>query len=133
MKQEILLQLVQMLLNSEWKTEKSISDAVDSPQVNSPHKKWDYIIVRSYYSGVIYGKYIGRNDEWIILHDSRRLWYWKAKWWITLTAVAESWIDSSSKITAPINICITDTTVCEIIKCSDKCIKSMNEQPNYIP
>lgn len=94
---------------------------------------WDYVIVRSYYSGVIYGRYMWRSQDGIILHESRRLWRRESLSWITLSEVSIHWLKTTSKLTEPVNICITDTTVCEIIKVSNKCKDTIDCISNYQP
>ena len=95
---------------------------------------WKYVIIRWYDSWVHFGK-LEKAIKWdYILTDTRRLWYWKCKQWIWLSSVAQYWLSSDSKITCALaKIQITDERISEIIPCTDEAIKSIQEQPEYIP
>ena len=126
--------LEKILLKLLWDENSSKDESLKSetPFVEAPYKVWDFIIVRSYYAGVIYWKYMWRTEHWILLHDSRRLYYRNSKQWISLSELSIHWIKSNSKVTEPVNIELTDPTVCEILIPTIKCKKSIDEQPNYI-
>jgi hypothetical protein len=99
--------------------------------VEAPYKIWDFIIVRTYYAGVIYWKYMWRTEYWILLHDSRRLYYRNSKQWISLSELSIYWIKSDSKVTEPVNIELTDPTLCEILIPTKECKESIDNQPKY--
>lgn len=129
MNKKLIEKLLLMLLWEEDKTQ-----VENKPTEQTPYTIWDYVLVRSYYSWVIYGKYMGRSIEWgIILHESRRLYYWQAKSGISLSEVSIHGIKKDSKVTEPVDIEITDPTVCEILLCTKECIKTINAQPVYQP
>ena len=132
MNKNLIEKLLLMLLWEEEKTE--ITTFQNETPINAPYTIWDYVIVRSYYSGVIYGKYMWKSIEWgIILHESRRLWYRQSKQWVSLSELSIYGIKKDSKVTEPVDIEIIDPTVCEILKCSKECIESIDKQPNYQP
>jgi len=97
------------------------------------HSIGDYVIVRSYYSGVIFWKYMGKTSQGILMHNSRRLRYRQSNKWISLSELSIHGVKKDSKITEPVNIEIVDPTICEILKCSEECIKSIESVPNYEP
>jgi hypothetical protein len=82
-------------------------------------------LIRTYAAGVWFGTITQKSGNEIILYNARRLWYWKAKQSISLSAVAKYGIDASSRI-APIvdNVWLQPI---EIIDCTLKSIKSIEE------
>lgn len=102
-----------------------------SDKVEAPYKVWDFIIVRCYYAGVLYGKYMWRTENWILLHQSRRLYYRNNKKGISLSELSIHWIKSDSKVTEPVDIELTDPTVSEILIPTEECKKSIDQQPIY--
>lgn len=55
-------------------------------------------IIRTYSAGVWFGKIDQKSGNEVIVSNARRLWYWKAKKSISLSAVAKYGISSESKI-----------------------------------
>ena len=129
MNNQLLEKILLKLLDENSSKEQSLKS--ETPLVETPYKVWDFIIVRSYYAWVIYGKYMWRTEHWMLLHESRRLYYWNCKQWISLSELSIHWIKSDSKVTEPVNIELTDPTVSEILIPTEECKKSINEQPNY--
>lgn len=127
MNKQLLEKLLLMLIDSREEVQATWTAKGD-------YQIGDYVILRSYYSGVIYWKYMGKDsDGYIVMHEARRLWYRQAKKWISLSEVALYGIKKDSKVTEPVNITVQDPTVCEIIKCSAEAIKTIDAQPNYQP
>lgn len=125
MKTELLEKILLKLLDSDaW-------NANMSDELEAPYKIWDFIIIRSYYAGVLYGKYMWRTENWILLHQSRRLYYRNCKQWISLSELSIHWIKSDSKVTEPVDIELTDPTVSEILIPTKECKESIDKQPNY--
>ena len=60
------------------------------------------VIVRTYSAGVHFGLLSEKSGSEVILKNARRLWYWKAKAGISLSAVATNGLDASSKICEPL-------------------------------
>ena len=108
------------------------SEKVQSNIKNPEYSIGDYVIVRSYYSGVIYWKYMGRTEQGILMHEARRLRYRQSNKWISLSELSIHGVKKDSKITEPVNIEIIDPTVCEILKCSEECIESIAITPDYL-
>lgn len=126
--------LEKVLLKLLWDDDSNSKDETlksETPYVEAPYKVWDFIIVRTYYAGVIYGKYMWRTEHWILLHQSRRLYYRNCKQWISLSELSIYWIKSDSKVTEPVDIELTDPTVSEIFIPTEECKKSIDKQPNY--
>lgn len=91
-----------------------------------------YVIVRCHDAGVHAGVLLDYNQREAVLGDSRRLWYWKpANGAAFLSGIAAEGLDVSSKIGAPIKVHLTET--CEIILCSDKAARSIQEVKSYVP
>ena len=130
MNNQLLEKILLKLLDDENSSKDQLSK--DETQfIESSYKVWDFIIIRSYYAGVIYWKYMWRTENWILLHEARRLYYRNSKQWISLSELSIHWIKSDSKVTEPVNIELTDPTVCEILIPTEECKKSIDNQPNY--
>ena len=83
------------------------------------------VIVRTYSAGVFFGVLAQKEGEEVILKDARRMYYWKAKEGISLSACALYGVHSDSKIIEPIkNLWIK---AIEIIPCTEVSIKSLEE------
>lgn len=83
-------------------------------------------IIRTYSAGVHYGEIAEKSGSEVIVKNSRRLWQWKAKESISLSAVAKFGIDQSgSKVCAPVDSIWLDAI--ELIPCTDDAIKSIEE------
>lgn len=81
-------------------------------------------IVRTYTAGVHYGEIAEKSGSEVIVKNSRRLWQWKAKESISLSAVAKFGIDpSESKVCASVDSIWLDAI--ELIPCTDDAIKSI--------
>jgi len=58
-------------------------------------------IVRTYSAGVWFGEIAEKDGAEVIVKDARRLWYWKAKQSISLSAVATFGINQNESRIAP--------------------------------
>ena len=131
-KEEIVLSLIDKLLNTsnEVKNEKKESNILWSNFIGK------FVILRWYDSGVHFWK-LEYASTWLYrLSDSRRLWGWTAKEWISLSAVAIYGIKESSytKICTIVPLIeITDNRISEIIPCSDEAINIIKNFPTYNP
>jgi len=129
MKIKLIEKLLDRLLDSQEGTvEKESSINEDINYI------WEYVIVRWYYSWVHFWKLKSRKNWSIVLNNSRRLYYRWTKG-IDLTALSvEGLVWDNLKICWEIKeIEVTDSTVCEIIPCSKKCIKSIQDYNIYLP
>ena len=89
-----------------------------------------YVIVRCKDAGVHSGVLASAENRHCILTDSRRLWYWKpANSACFLSGVAVEGVHGSSKLGAPVTICLTEN--CEIIECTPKAETSLREAKTY--
>lgn len=88
------------------------------------------VIIRTYSAGVWFGLLSEKESDEIILKDARRMWSWKAKESISLSACALFGIDENeSKIVSAVeNIWLQ---AIEIIPCTDQAIKSI-EKAAYV-
>lgn len=77
-----------------------------------------YVICRCYSAGVHAGTLVSVDGDKVILRDSRRLWYWRAKAGLALSGVAQHGLAEDSKIDT-MNPSIYLTGVIEIIPCAD--------------
>ena len=131
MNNQLLEKILLKLLWDDDSNSKDETSKSEIPYVKAPYKVWDFIIVRTYYAGVLYGKYMWRTEYWILLHQSRRLYYRNCKKWISLSELSIYWIKSDSKVTEPVDIELTDPTVSEILIPTKECKKSIDKQPNF--
>ncbi len=86
-----------------------------------------YVIVRCRDAGVHAGVLAGHEGREAVLHESRRLWYWKPagkKKYLSGVAVVGLHEDSKLGATLPV-LHLTET--CEIIGCSPEAEKSIRE------
>lgn len=85
------------------------------------------VIVRTQAAGVHFGHYAGHDGREVALTDSRRLWYWKAKQSISLSAVATYGINpDGSKIAAPLpHVLLLDAI--EIIPTTEEAATSIKD------
>ncbi len=77
-----------------------------------------YVVCRCYSAGVHTGELVALDGDRAILHNSRRLYYWKANEGIALSGVAQYGIASESKVDV-VNPKIALTGVIEIIPCTE--------------
>jgi len=85
------------------------------------------IIVRTYSAGVWFGEITQKAGEEVILKNARRMWYWKAKQSISLSAVAKYGISTESKIAPLVNN--VWLRAIELIECSDVTISDIENAP----
>lgn len=82
------------------------------------------VIVRTFSAGVWFGTLSEKSGAEVILTNARRMWLWKAKESISLSACAIHGIDqSASKIVAPVHSVWLEAI--EIIPCSEASIASI--------
>lgn len=82
------------------------------------------VIIRTYSAGVWFGTLSEKAGNEVILTDARRMWFWKAKQSISLSAVAIHGIDEgASKIVEPVASVWLEAI--EIIPCEEVAIKSL--------
>jgi hypothetical protein len=86
-------------------------------------------IIRAYASGVFMGKLVAQSGRMVELQDSRRLWSWKARESISLSAVATSGVDPSKCRFPQVVPEETILDVIEIIPASAAAIASINSVP----
>ena len=111
-----------MTINGEeWVRKSSIPEAKAVNTDGLP-----YVICRGYYCGVHAGYLKEHDGNHCTLVNSRRLWAWKAKRGISLSAVAEYGIDESTTLPNEIDeIWLGD--VYEVIPCSKTAERSIQE------
>ena len=90
------------------------------------------VIVRCRDAGVHFGYYVSHSGREVVLERSRRMWRWWARKQMTLSAVAEFGLnlEKDLKIQNELKgIRVLDG--CEIILCSDECVKSFEKVEPY--
>jgi len=88
------------------------------------------VIIRTYSAGNWFGTLSEKSGNEVILKDARRLWYWKAKKEISLSAVALYGINQEeSKIVAPVKKVWLEAI--EIIPC-EKCAIKLIEGAKHV-
>lgn len=124
MDKELLLKLIEMLVYD--KKEPSKKDETISELVGKP------VIVRCKDAGVHFGYYKRHNGRSVELTKSRRMWRWWAKKQMTLSAVAEFGLNENKDLRIQNELdFILLLDACEIIPCSENCVKSFNEVNPY--
>ena len=87
------------------------------------------VIVRTYSAGVWFGTLSEKSGAEVILTNARRMWLWKAKESISLSACALYGIDQTeSKIVAPVPSVWLEAI--EIMPCSESAILSIEGAPH---
>ncbi len=90
-----------------------------------------YVIVRCHDAGVHAGILKDYNGRECLLHEARRLWYWKpANNASNLSGVATEGLHPDSKVGAPVNVHLTEN--CEIIECNSAAEKSIRGIKNHV-
>lgn len=82
------------------------------------------VIIRTYSAGVHFGTLAEKEGKEVILHNSRRMWYWHAAKSISLSGVAVHGINQAKSKICPVVPNLWLEAV-EIIPCSDEAIKSI--------
>jgi len=81
-------------------------------------------VVRTYSAGVWFGEITEKSGKEVIVKNARRLWQWKAKESISLSAVAKHGINQSeSKIAPAVDVVWIEAI--ELIPASDDAIESI--------
>ena len=87
------------------------------------------VIIRTYSAGVWFGVLSEKSGNEVILKDARRMWQWKAKESISLSACAIYGIESkNSKIVEAVESVWLEAI--EIIPCTQAAIDSIEDAPN---
>ena len=111
---------------------KVLDGGIESPDDNSDNPMiGQKVIVRCRDAGVHFGTLVSYSDREVLLNDSRRMWYWKAKTGHTLSGCAVNGI-KDSKISAAVES-IALLEACEIIQCSAEAAKSIGGADEYQP
>lgn len=88
------------------------------------------VIVRGDRSGVFFGTLAGKNGSEVKLEKCRRLWYWEGAASISQLAADGTVKPGNCKFTVTVDsIVILDAI--EIIPCTEKAIKSIEEVPEW--
>lgn len=86
-------------------------------------------IIRTYAAGVWFGTVAAKDGNEVIVKDARRMWQWKAKQGISLSACALYGIDhAKSKIIEPVESVWLEAI--ELIPCSSVAIDSISGAPH---
>lgn len=113
-----------MTINGEEWVRKSSVPAAMAKAVNT--EGLPYVICRGYYCGVHAGYLKEHDGNHCRLVNSRRLWSWKAKEGISLSAVAVYGISDDSALPNALDeIWLGD--VYEVIPCTDTAAKTIQE------
>ena len=84
------------------------------------------VIIRGDRSGVEFGTLVAQNGMEVTLHNARRLWYWDGAASLSQLAKDGTTIPRKCKFTVTVDS-ITILDAIEIIPCTDKAIKSIEE------
>lgn len=83
-----------------------------------------YVIIRTYSAGVHSGILHEKSGNEVILKNARRMWYWKAKKSISLSAVANYGITEDSRIAPAVDNIWLEAI--EIIPCTREAQESIS-------
>ncbi|MDO6966946.1 DUF6948 domain-containing protein [Rhizobium alvei] len=83
-------------------------------------------IIRTYASGVFFGEVAAQDGRMVEIKNCRRLWSWKAKEGISLSAVATNGVSGSTNKFSPTVPTQTVLDALEIIPASDAAIASID-------
>ena len=86
------------------------------------------VIVRTYSAGNWFGVLDTKDGDEVYIKNARRMWYWKAKESISLSACAIYGVSSESKICAPVDLVWLQAV--EIMPCTEESISSLEDAPN---
>lgn len=81
-------------------------------------------IIRTYSAGVWFGEIIEKSGNEVIVKNARRLWRWKTKESISLSAVAKTGVDADGCKFAPVVDSVWLEAI-ELIPCTIEAIKSI--------
>ena len=84
------------------------------------------VIIRGDRSGVEFGELVSQNGQEVTLKNARRIWYWDGAASLSQLAKDGTAIPNECKFTVTVES-ITILDAIEIIPCSDKAIKSIEE------
>lgn len=84
------------------------------------------VIIRGDRSGVEFGTLVAHNGREVTLHNARRIWYWAGAASLSQLAQEGTSRPNDCKFTVPVDS-ITILDAIEIITCSDKAVKSIEE------
>ena len=84
------------------------------------------VIIRGYRSGVEYGTLVAYKGREVTLHNARRIWYWDGAASLSQLAKDGTLKPNNCKFTVTVDS-ITILDAIEIIPCTDKAIKSIEE------
>ena len=88
----------------------------------------DYVIVRTYSAGVFAGELVKKEGKEVVLHNVRRLWYWKGA--SSLSQLAEEGVKCPNQCKFPCEVSeITVTEAIEILKVSDAARENIKNVP----
>ena len=97
---------------------------IDGQEYVKKQTMGEKFIVRTYSAGVHYGEIVSRNDGEAMLTSSRRLWYWSGA--ASLNQMAMDGVSKPGDCKFSVRVPeITVLGVIEIIRCSEKAIKSI--------
>lgn len=84
------------------------------------------VIIRGSRSGVEFGKLVAQNGSEVTLENARRIWYWSGAASLSQLAKDGTSNQNDCKFTVTVDS-ITILDAIEIIPCTDKAIKSIEE------
>ena len=84
----------------------------------------DYVIIRTYSTGVFAGELKSRDGKEVVLKNARRLWYWEGA--ASLSQLAMEGVSKPEECKFPCEVDeITLTEAVEVISCTEQAQKSI--------
>lgn len=90
----------------------------------------DWYIIRTYSAGVHFGNIVRREGKEVELTNARRIWSWAGAASLSQLAVDGVSKPSECKFSVRLNSIIL-TEAIEVIQCSEKAAKNINEVPEW--
>lgn len=125
MKEQLVLKILELLLNSDSNDVKMIDNSAES---KSHMMVGEYCVVRTYSAGVHVGEVTSVNGTEVILSNSRRIWKWSDAF--TLSELSQNGVGNNSKIAVPVPTLVL-TEAIEIIPCSTRAAEKIKGFSTY--
>ena len=90
----------------------------------------DWYIIRTYSAGVHFGNIVRREGKEVELTNARRIWSWAGAASLSQLAVDGVSKPTECKFSVRVNSIVL-TEAIEVIQCSEKAAKNLNEVPEW--
>ena len=126
MKEQLLIKIMEMLLNSDSEISKENTPSAPERTLEQMHVG-EYVLIRTYSSGVHFGKMVKRDGREVLLNEARRIWSWEGAF--TLSKVASDGV-GGGKFSVKIDGFLA-TEVIEIMSLTEKSKNNLYGQKDH--